>query len=205
MKSFSNILLLFIITLAISCDCEPVNCPEFDREYMSWVDYKKGENIVFASNDDEVNLSIFDKRISGKTQIQGTFILFLGCDSERSDCNESGSIYGTIDSIDTKTSIPFSVEIRNDGYYKDLILYLTVHDFEDEIMIRPKITITKPSRQKLYSSITLNGTNYSDVITMEKDTNIYGGLKVWKTYYSETKGLVAFETAKPYKIYYLKP
>ncbi len=201
------ILKLSYLSIAVlimsSCTCDDIHCEGFDRNYSSWLVYQNPETLTFTDNTTDITLSINDKSISEPYTEEVKWSSLGGC--KPVDCSQRASTRGQFNT--TINGFNYGrISIDNHDRPDFLRLSISVFDFHNAFTIKPQLEL-EGTLQSFHNTINLNGINYKDVISMELDTlSIYNKNKhIWKVYFSEEKGIIAFSDRNTHKTYYLKP
>ncbi len=208
MKTLHSILFLFfgILLSALSCECDDIRCDSYDINQTSWLNYNVSENISFSdSTSSNITLTIDERSFSEPFFEAVEWKAGTGCNQRSDICNSEAIVRGQFSpSINGYSN--YYMRISSQERAEILGMEIIIYDFNDRIIIEPKIEL-RNSRQKFHNNITLNGTNYTDVISMEIDTNNIGNLNkhIWKVYYSEAEGIIAFADKIDDKTYYSNP
>lgn len=203
MKVSTTTILLSILFFLNSCSCNDLECPAFDRNYGCWLTYSNNQTITFTDNTNDIVLTINDKSFSGSYVEEVEWSSLGGCHTNH-DCVQRAYVEGGFNTnINSRNDYYFSV--RNLGASNQLRTLIVLFDFRSGFKVKPELELTD-TLQNFYSNINLNGTDYTNVISMELDTLLaYNDNKhIWKVYFSEEKGIIAFADRNADKTYYLK-
>jgi len=188
MKTYISVFFLFFLSLTSSChkdlgpDIPASYVPESLKQMLP---YKNGQVIRFISSSGHL--------IEASISIQSTIVEKHNCQS--CPVYEREEIISYTFSAGTRTFVQVTVDTRPFLFiriFSPADNYVSFRDFTFDIMPGVSQAVCNLPRQSCVSSVTLNGTTYTNVSVRLTD----GGLAandIIKAYHTTAKGLVGFE------------
>jgi hypothetical protein len=212
---FWKVLFALLLTAALySCNCGSITCPGLDTGFSRWLPYKDGETITFTNGSgNEIRFVVSRSELSVSKNLDCGKDGLGGCNCP--DCPEPTGESAAIssDTSRKKGKLVYNsvgVGIRQHKTNKDSVfLTYTIFDHGNSLVIHP--TLQYKNTDSLLSTYTVGNHTYTNVVVHQTDTNarsnpnpIYNKTFVWKSYYNQEYGVIAFYDLATQSFFYRK-
>jgi hypothetical protein len=172
------------------CRCDPTYCPELSDVGKNWIESMEhfGDTITYRSSSGAIyTFHLYEKRFNTPRNLNCDDKVFsCWCESQ---CSKYGNLYYRTDSlIDEYYGLNYSYHEQEGSIGPPYSISAGVFDFSASYHAEMSFY---PS-DSIFQSITFNNHTYYNVFALTTDTILYPQKIVWKTYYSQTHGIIAF-------------
>ncbi len=188
---FKVFLVLLVFMSLASCECDRTVCPPFSETGKVWInsmDYIYGDTLKFC-NDSGDCIEFYKHKKEFSSPKQPT------CEEEKfrcycdNQCSVSGTLeYLTDSSINDYRSIYINYNEQSGQTSPPYAIFASVFNFmcwyHSQMILSPG--------DSFLSTLNLNNHSYQNVYAMHVDTLQFPDLIIWKTYFSESAGLIGF-------------
>lgn len=198
------LLLPALIFLLQSCR-QTKDCPALDAKYMALINYSQGQVITFVnSSGDEINFTVNNKTVSDPyTTRCESGGLILGGDCSRTTCKASASLNAVSDSSrNGNNALSININFSSFSYRINTSMAISLLDYYYVIPLDP-FQRSQLFGDTTFDHLTLGSHSYDSVMTVSTDSSS-SNQKIWRIYFTNNQGVIAFADRQTNSIFYLK-
>jgi hypothetical protein len=204
MKQLNFMMMLILIAIVYSCDCDKTNnCGALSEEGLASLIFDVNDTVRFENAIGNKIEFVTQSRTSTPAYSQEACKKngFGGCDCS-SHCSANGSTMAqSTTSLNSNNLYIIRIDEETEGKtWSSRNLFFYILDYGSS-----HINLTDPTHidtgDSLLTSIQLGNHVYNNVYTFTRDTVQYPNVSVWKAYFTTTDGVVGFRERDTHTLY----
>ncbi len=190
MKHYYIYVALIFSVMCSGCGCDPTYCDELSPVGKNWIEniQQFGDSVTYrAASGAKYTFHLYKKEFNTPR--------YLNCDDKpfscwcESQCSKYGNLYYKTDSLVNNYGLRYTYRENEGSLGAPYTILAYIFDFRSRYYNDKSYYYPSDS---FLTSITLNNHTYYNVFALTNDTIVEPDKMVWKTYYTHTRGIIAF-------------